>query len=214
MTYPTYRCYNCGTMISAQPCFQCENMKNLRRAADAQEEANRRAERESRDRERERERSRYEAEREAYYERQRRREADPEYQAQKAFEREQERKQELARQRQIEEARLREQERWNSLTPVEQAAEIELKNKRQQLADAKMQFEREKHRYEEQKRSNFKFGLKSVLWVTYAGFLLWVFTSLIPGMFKALTLLAFPLGAIVLILSAMPGIYLMMWDEK
>lgn len=155
MTIPTYRCYNCGTMISMQPCFQCENMKNLRRAADAQEEANRRAERESRVRERERERSRYEAEREAYYERQRRREAeieaDPEYQERLARRREE--KARLEEEKLIREnnefwidfnrreqeilAETQEKARWDALTPQQQAAEIELKSLREAVIKAR-----------------------------------------------------------------------------
>lgn len=194
----SYYCGGCGLLrplIGKCPeCVRREHMKNIEEGMERQRIDNERA---RNDREREIERQQYYA-----------RINSPEYQAQLAHQRELERQQEIARQWKIAEARRIEQERWNALTPEEQAAEIELKNKRQQLADAKLELEREKHAREKQQSDNFNFGLKTVLWVGYAGLLYWVFASLLPAMAKSLGLLILPVGAMVILLTGVIGVVL------
>ena len=114
----------------------------------------------------------------------------------------------------IAEAERIEQERWNSLTAEEQAAEIELKNKRRELSDAKISLDREIYQRSQKSSKNVRSFVNLLLWGGYATGVIWVFISLLPAMFRSLTLLAFPLGAMVILITGLIGMYLLVFSSN
>ena len=199
-----YYCGGCGLLRpllgKCPECVRRDHMKNVEASMERQRVD---MERNRIDREREFEKQQYYA-----------RINSPEYQAQKALERQREQEEELDRLWRIAEAERIEQERWNSLTAEEQAAEIELKNKRRELSDAKISLDREIYQRSQKSSKNVRSFVNLLLWGGYATGVIWVFISLLPAMFRSLTLLAFPLGAMVILITGLIGMYLLVFSSN